>query len=251
MVKKIKKIEIKKDVLREAINAYLNAKRSHTLLSLARKAKVSYATVRRLAQGEFSASPQSAFNLVEVIMPPEKREQFLREYYPRYFRLMLGAKRANISVGDGRKGIKIERHRLYDDGDWARLVFCFDLGLFTKKQALISWYGERSQTILKEMVEQGVVTVGAKDEIVVNVSQEEIKNLQRHWLLKKGIGFIFPHLLSESGKSVRSGRINAQALRQLENIYGQCDLRVEKILENPENRGDIGVWVNAQVIKVT
>lgn len=70
------------EILRQAINSWTEEKPARSLSVLRRLSGVSYSTLRRIAQGNGSASAETALKVADVVMTEAEFKQFTCEFMP-------------------------------------------------------------------------------------------------------------------------------------------------------------------------
>ncbi|MBP9708503.1 MAG: hypothetical protein KBD78_12735, partial [Oligoflexales bacterium] len=142
--------------MRQLIGRYLSERKSHTLLSLARKAGVSYATIRRIYHGEAAASLETQVAILEQIEDQTSRKKYLELYLGH---LPLASLAQEQQMGKSNLNAMQSLEQYLDSSPYDTLIYFLHLGAALDAASVKKKFGEEGAFAMKKLFAESIVKV--------------------------------------------------------------------------------------------
>lgn len=230
--------------MRQLIGNYLSERKSHTLLSLARKAGISYATIRRIYHGEADASLETQVAILEQIGDQTSRKNYLELYLGH---LPLASLAQEQRSGKSNINAMQTLEQYLDSSPYDTLIYFLLLGADLDAARVKKKFGEEGSLAMKKLVAETIVKIRSQKYILSEEIKLKLNEKQyRNWRIKMTLRESLPaNAERENWLEMGSAALNSAGTKILLDLYKHTHERALRILMNPEYQGSQRVVVHS------
>lgn len=230
------------------IKDYLGQRKSHTQLSLARKSGVSYATIRRLANGETVPSVYSVLSILDVVLSSQERIEFIDKHFP-----LIGKQIKSLSLqGASASTDKVDVSVLVNSPTCDILFQLKVKGESWGLKSIEAQYGNDGIAAVSELIAKSILRKkGQRLQFVLPLEELFAETVVTLWMQKMTIKFSERGRLSNSKMSSIYGGVNDQTLKKLQVLHEGMIERAQKLINDPANYGKNHTLLNSNLANLT
>lgn len=225
-----------KDV-QKVVGDYLKQRKSHTLLSLARKTGVSYATVRRMQHGEVLGSALTVIAIINEALEPDKRLPFVQKHFPEMARTI------KTQVELQQANHKMDRDllpRLLSEQPQGEIFFLIKEGVLTNRSDIKVHFGEVGIQALYQLIEADFVS-RKSSRYIANFQLADLWNAEAIAVWENQVLANLSRLGWKNGKdklfTTDLSGLNAEGIKKLLQLTRGFQNRYDKIIDDPQFLG--------------
>lgn len=226
------------EALRQKINAYLSASPSRSIPQLAKKASVGEMTVRRISQGECTASLETMLSLLKIVATDEEMREIVHEAHPLLaasFEKIWG-KSAAISEPTLNEAIKTHAG--------CYIVNMASTRRGTSREEIQTVLGRQGLRVLEQLMASGHLV--EKDNII-HLTNPEFTVVDTPTAVAQLRNLIDMHRIGTPGAAVttQTESVNEEGLRAILDVFIEAANRVAEIRQDPKYNGKIPFFFGA------